>query len=73
MEGKAGGFVELAGVEGCILGKFKKEYLFVKTARAPNEWVQGFVYLFSAVKIEVENMLVMNHTYIIITGYKMIK
>ena len=37
VEGKAGGFVELAGVGGRILGKFKKDCLFVKTARAPDE------------------------------------
>ena len=55
VEGKAGGFVELARVEGRIPGKFKKEYLFVKTVRAPDEWVQGFIDLntLPAVKIEV--------------------
>ena len=54
VEGEAGGFVELAGVEGRIPAKFKEEYLFVKTARAPDEWVQGFIDLntLSAVKIE---------------------
>ena len=54
VEGESEDFVELIGVEGRIHAKFKREYLFVKTARAPDEWVQGFIDLntFSAVKIE---------------------
>ena len=54
VEGEAGGFVKLAGVEGRIPGKLKKKHLFVKTARAPDEWVQGFIDLnkLSAAKIE---------------------
>ena len=54
VEGESECFVELVGIEGRIHEKFKKEYLFVKTARAPDEWVQGFIDLntFSAVKIE---------------------
>ena len=54
VENEVEGFGKLARVEGHIPNKFKKEYLFVKTARAPDKWVQGFVVLntLSAMKIE---------------------
>ena len=54
VQGEDEKFVHLVGAEGCIHERFKRVYLFVKTARAPDEWVQGFIDLgsISAVKIE---------------------
>ena len=46
-------FVELVG-GGRIPSIFKSEYLFVKTARAPDEWIRGLegLNVLSAVKVE---------------------